>query len=74
MTDAELRAKARGERMTLRKARLGEPEVELTPVSGADAISLVTRLTRTSYSLAGYQAAAYTRRSIPCRFVPWPPQ
>ncbi|MBM4362391.1 MAG: hypothetical protein FJ104_06900 [Deltaproteobacteria bacterium] len=74
MTDAVVRAKARGERMTLRKGRLGEPEVDLTPVFGADAISLVTRLTRTSYSLSGRQAAGYARRAIPCRFVPWPPR
>lgn len=74
MADADLRAKARGERMTLRKARLGEPEVDLTPISGEDAISLVSRLTRTSYSLSGQQAATYTRRTIPCQFVPWPPR
>lgn len=74
MTDADLRAKARGERMTLRKARLGEPEVDPTPISGAEAISLVSRLTRTSYFLSGHEAATYTRRTIPCRFVPWPPR
>jgi hypothetical protein len=71
MTDAEARAKARSERMTLRKARLGEPEADLDPLFGADAISLVSRLTRSSYSLAGRSTPTYTRATIPCRFVPW---
>jgi len=71
MTEAEARAKARSERMTLRKARLGEPEADLDPVFGADAISLVSRLTRSSYSLAGHPTPTYTRATIPCRFVPW---
>jgi hypothetical protein len=31
--------------MVLRKARLGDPEFDFTPVSGADALSLTTRLT-----------------------------
>lgn len=72
MTAAEARAKARAERMTLRKGRLGEPEADLDPVFGADAISLVSRLTRSSYSLAGRPKPTYTRATIPCRFVPWP--
>lgn len=71
MTDAETRAKARGERMSLRKVRLGEQEADLDPVFGADAISLVSRLTRSSYSLAGRPTPTYTRATIPCKFVPW---
>lgn len=70
MTEAEKRAQARGERMTLRKSRLGEPEVDFSPVFGVDAISLVHRLTRTSYCLAGSKQSAYSRKQIPCRFVP----
>jgi hypothetical protein len=72
MTEAEARAKARSERMTLRKARLGEPEADIDPVFRADAISLVSRLTRSSYSLAGLPTHDNTRATIPCRFVPWP--
>lgn len=68
--DALRRAEARRERMTLRKARLGEAEVDLSPIFGADALSLVTRLTRASYSLAGISDPTYTRAEIPCRFVP----
>jgi hypothetical protein len=56
--------------MTLRKSRLGEPEVDFSPVFGAEAISLVNRLTLASYDLAGYKRAAYSREQIPCRFVP----
>jgi len=74
MSEFEARAKARAERMTLRKGRLGDSEVDLNPVFGAEAISLVQRLTRASYSLAGADSPAYTRATIPCRFVRWPGQ
>jgi hypothetical protein len=70
MTEAEKRAQSRGERMTLRKSRLGEPEVDFSPTFGADGISLVYRLTLTSYGLAGAMHPAYSREQIPCRFVP----
>jgi hypothetical protein len=70
MTDAEKRAQARRERMTLRKGRLGESEVDFTPVFGSEAISLVYRLTLASYSLAGQARPTYTREQIPCKFVP----
>ena len=56
--------------MTLRKAHVGEPDVDLSPVFGAEALSLVYRLTRTSYSLAGHPQPTYTRATMPCRFVP----
>ena len=72
MSDFETRAKARTERMTLRKGHVGDPEVDLDPVFGAEAISLVQRLTRASYSLGGLEVPAYTRATIPCRFVRWP--
>jgi hypothetical protein len=74
MTDFETRAKARAERMTLRKGRLGDLEVDLNPVFGAQAISLVQQLTRASYSLAGLETPTYARATIPCRFVRWPRQ
>ena len=70
MTEADKRAQARRERMTLRKTRVGEPEVDFSPTFGAEAISLVYRLTRTSYGLAGLPRPEYTRETIPCRFVP----
>lgn len=70
MTDAEKRAQARRERMTLHKGRLGEPEVDFSPVFGSEAISLVYRLTLASYGLAGQPRPTYARAQIPCRFVP----
>jgi hypothetical protein len=70
MTDAAKRAQARREGMILRKSQLGEPEADLSPVFGADAISLVYRLTRASYSLAGHPHPTYTRELIPWKFVP----
>jgi hypothetical protein len=69
MTDAERRSQARRARMTLRKAHLGDTEVDPTPVSGAEAVSLVHRLTRMSYSLAGDALPVCARAQIPCRFV-----
>lgn len=72
MTDAERRAQIRRERMIIRKSRVGEPEVDLSPVFGAEAISLLGRLTRASYSLGEHPEPRYTRKQIPCRFVPRP--
>jgi hypothetical protein len=72
MTEADRRAQARREWMTLRKTRVGEPEVDFSPTFGAEAISLVHRLTLTSYGLAGLPRPTYTRGTIPCKFVPRP--
>jgi hypothetical protein len=55
--------------MSLRKARLGDPEVDLSPIFGAEAVSLVHRLTRLSYSLAGQVLPAVPRAQMPCKFV-----
>jgi len=62
---AALRVKA----MVIRKSRLGEPELDFTPVSGAEAISLTTRLTIESFSLARVDSARRPRGSMPIRFV-----
>jgi hypothetical protein len=70
MTEAENRARVRRERMTLRKTHLGADEGDLSPTFGAEAVSLVARLTRTSYSLAGLPRPTYTRATMPCEFVP----
>lgn len=57
--------------MILRKGRVGEPEVDLSPVFGAEAVSLVYGLTRMSYSLAGpgQPLRVQDRAQMPCRFV-----
>jgi hypothetical protein len=72
MEDANRRARAeaRKTRAILNKARLAPRETDLTPIAGADAISLVASLTRESWSLAGRDDPTYTRREIPCRMVP----
>jgi hypothetical protein len=56
--------------MVIRKGRLGQPEMDLTPVRGVDAISLTTRLTIESFSLAGTGSAAGARECVQVRFVP----
>ena len=56
--------------MVIHKGRLGLPEVDFTPVRGAAAISLSTRLTIESFSLAGMGDAQRPRDSVVVRFVP----
>ena len=56
--------------MVIHKGRLGEPELDFTPVRGEAAISLTTRLTIESFSLAGMPNAGRARVGIPVRFVP----
>jgi len=56
--------------MIIRKARLGEPDFDFTPVRGAAAISLATRLTIESFSIAGMANAGHARDGVPVRFVP----
>lgn len=55
--------------MVIHKARLGQPELDFTPVRGAEAISLTTRLTIESFSLAG-KVTEQARGSVLVRFVP----
>ena len=56
--------------MVVHKARLGEPELDFTPLRGAAAISLTTRLTIESSSLAGMANAERARGGVPVRFGP----
>jgi hypothetical protein len=56
--------------MVIHKARLGEPELDFTPVKGAAAISLATQLTIESFSLARLENARYSRDRVVVRFVP----
>ena len=66
----EARAEARRRRARLRRSRLTNVEVDLDPVAGVEAVSLVAELTRQSWSLGGEELPRYERASIPCRFVP----
>ena len=63
------RAESRRGKIVLRKTSLSD-DVDQEPVRGEEALSLVTRLTRESWSLAGLEEPAYSRRQIPCRTVP----
>jgi hypothetical protein len=56
--------------VTLRTSRLHAAEEDLSPVRGAEAVSLVHRLTREAWSLSGMEEPSYTRRETPWRFVP----
>jgi hypothetical protein len=64
------RAAKRAEVMVIRKSRLGQPELDFTPVSGAAAISLATRLTIESFGLAGMTSARSSGVAVPVRFAP----
>ncbi len=56
--------------MVLHKVRLGQSEVDFTPVRGAAAISLATQLTIESFSLARLDNAQHSRDHMMVRFVP----
>ncbi len=56
--------------MVLHKARLGQPELDFTPVRGAAAISLATQLTIESFSLARLDNTQHSRDHMTVRFVP----
>jgi hypothetical protein len=56
--------------MVLHKTQLGRGEIDFTPVRGAAAISLATRLTAESFSLARLEPAGHSRKCVAVRFVP----
>jgi hypothetical protein len=72
VSDAERRerARARSGRVILHKAQLQPDELDLSPVDGAEGVSLLTRLSIQSHRMAGLSEPTYTRRNIPVRFVP----
>gem|GEM_PF-2490365 len=64
------RALARAGRIVLHKGRVGDPEVDFSPLRGPDALSLATRLSSEAHSLAGAEWVAAPRAELPIRFVP----
>jgi hypothetical protein len=68
------RAGARKGHFVIHRARLAPIEHDPSPVRGAEAISLVSRLTRESWSLGGLELPAYPRSATPFRFVPGRPR
>ena len=65
----EERAALRAGRIVIRKGRVGEGEIDFSPVSGARGIELAARLTREAWSLGGQPLPAYRRSETPWRFV-----
>jgi hypothetical protein len=72
--DRRARAEARRAHVILHKSTLLEIEDDLTPIRGDEAVSLVHRLTREAWSLAGLDLPTYSRKDTPCRFVPRQPR
>ena len=75
------RSSDRGSRAALRRktavlsfTRFGGIEPDPLPLSGPEALSLVERLTRESWSAAGRIYPRYPRRRIPVRFLPGHPK
>ncbi len=64
------RAAKRAKVVVLHKTRLGRGELDFTPVKGAAAISLATRLTAESFSLARLEPTGHSRQRVTVRFVP----
>lgn len=64
------RAEERRRRAVLHKAQLQPHERDLSVTRGAEAVSLVTKLTRESWSEAGLEMPKYRRAETPYRFVP----
>jgi hypothetical protein len=66
----ETRAAARRRELVLRKTDLRGAEGDLHPVHGAEAVSLLTRLSLEAWSMSGRSTPAYTRAATEYRFVP----
>ncbi|HJS89575.1 MAG TPA: hypothetical protein VJ738_06360 [Steroidobacteraceae bacterium] len=75
-SESERRARAEQRRrtVTLHLARLGGIEPDPVPVSGAEAVSLVERLTRESWTAAGRTFPQYSRAQISVSFTPRRPK
>ena len=63
------RAALRRAELTLRKTDLEHAHLDLHPVRGAEAISLVSVLTRESWALGSEPYPGYERHETPYRFV-----
>jgi len=72
MSDAERRRRAEDRRRiaVLHKTRLHAVEKDLSPITGAAAVSLVAVLTRESWTATGRQMPEYSRSQVPIRFAP----
>jgi hypothetical protein len=75
-SDSDRRSRAEHRRRTaiLKRTTLGGIEPDPSPVSGPEAVSLVARLTRESWTAAGLAFPRYSREQIPVSFVPRRPK
>ena len=73
-SERETRAALRRKTAVLNRTRLGGVERDLSPLSGPEALSLVERLTRESWTAAGRIFPRYRRDQIPVHFVPGRPK
>ena len=73
-SEREARAALRRKTTILNRTRLGRVERDLTPLSGPEALSLVERLTRESWTAAGKTFPRYRRDQVPVHFVPGHPK
>ena len=64
------RAEARRRTMVLRKTTLHQAEDEEHPLRGAEAISLLSQLTRMAWSMSGRPRPAQDRSEMQVRFIP----
>jgi hypothetical protein len=69
-SDRRLRAEQRRRTAILNRTTLGGIEPDPVPLSGPEALSLVERLTRESWSAAGRDFPQYSRENIPVAFTP----
>lgn len=69
----QARAELRRRTAVLNRTRLTRTEPDPSPLNGPDALSLVARLTRESWTLSGRDFPRYSREHIPVRFVPGRP-
>ena len=67
--DRKARSEERRGRITLRKTTLADSDPGVV-IRGEAAVSLAVRLTDESWALSGAAFPTYSRRDIPCRFVP----
>lgn len=67
--ERKARAEKRRRTMTVRFTTLDD-ETDPWPIRGAEAISLVTQITRDVWSLSGQPSPQYERKNMPVRCIP----
>ena len=67
--ERRMRAEARRHTAVLHRTLLQAVELDLDPVDGERAVSLVTTLSRESWSASSTPLPEYSREQVPVRFV-----